>query len=323
MSKKKENIFKELRTYKDSYVEEESHLPEKEAAYIVLADVLQEELELKGLPLGHVNMIYGKNNSGKTSLMLHAAAQAQKQGIVPVLIITENKLDWNRAEDMGFDAEDAIIYDNIMWLEDMFSKISEVIHHVKTGELPYNVMIFVDSLMGAESKESMDIDKKTGVLTKKHGKQKRASVISDYMPTIMGLINRTRKTDFPNHVGLTIINQGYTNLPEFPGARAKFVANGGEKIWYPCSVVFLVKGKSKLKAVKDGKERGFGLVTKISTEKMHVNEIANSGEFIICGAEILANKKGAVEDYKKRHKDSWGDYEVTVAKDLRDQHYED
>lgn len=322
MATNKQKVFEKLSKYKDSYVSLDSHLPEKETQYLILSEALQKELELKGLPLGHVSMIYGKNNSGKTSLMLHAAAKAQEQGILPVMIITENKLDWTRAEMMGFDEDNAIIYDNILWLEDLFSKVSEVIHHVKIGELPYNTMIFIDSLMGAESKESMDIDKKTGALTKKHGKQKRASVIGDYMPTVMSLINRTRKEDFPHQVGLTIINQGYTQQPDFPGARAKFVANGGEKIWYPCSVVMQLKGKAKLKATKEGKERGFGLVTKISTEKMHVNEIANSGEFIICGAEIISNTKTAIEDYKKRNKDSWGGYEVVKEQDLRDQYYE-
>ena len=58
-----------------------SDIPLKPDLYVVLDECLHEVLGLPGMPLGHVIQVYGKSDTGKTSLMFHTAAQAQKQGI--------------------------------------------------------------------------------------------------------------------------------------------------------------------------------------------------------------------------------------------------
>ena len=56
---------------------------------IVLQKEVSDAIGMPGIRMGTVSAMYGLSNSGKTTLLIHAAAQAQKQGIIPILIITE------------------------------------------------------------------------------------------------------------------------------------------------------------------------------------------------------------------------------------------
>ena len=75
----------------------------KKEKFVVLDEALQEVLKLPGLPLGRITYDYGLSDSGKTTLLFHAAAKCQEQGILPVILVSgaEKKVDWNRAREMG------------------------------------------------------------------------------------------------------------------------------------------------------------------------------------------------------------------------------
>ncbi|HMB01932.1 MAG TPA: recombinase RecA, partial [Spirochaetota bacterium] len=66
---------------------------------------LDHALGIGGLPKGRVVEIYGPESSGKTTLSLHAIAQAQKQGGVCAFIDAEHALDVNYARDIGVDVD--------------------------------------------------------------------------------------------------------------------------------------------------------------------------------------------------------------------------
>src|SRR3954466_7892019 len=55
----------------------------------------------KGLPRGRVIEIYGNESSGKTTIALHAVANAQKQGGVAAYIDAEHALDPSWAKRIG------------------------------------------------------------------------------------------------------------------------------------------------------------------------------------------------------------------------------
>jgi hypothetical protein len=50
-------------------------------------------------------MFLGHSNTSKTTAMILAAADAQKKGHLPVLIITEKKWSWEHAIELGLQAE--------------------------------------------------------------------------------------------------------------------------------------------------------------------------------------------------------------------------
>jgi recombination protein RecA len=66
-------------------------------------------LGIGGLPRGRVVEIYGPESSGKTTLALHAIAEAQKAGGVAAFIDAEHALDVNYARRLGIRTDDLLI----------------------------------------------------------------------------------------------------------------------------------------------------------------------------------------------------------------------
>jgi recombination protein RecA len=66
-------------------------------------------LGVGGYPRGRVVEIYGPESSGKTTLTLHAIAEAQKQGGIAAFIDAEHAFDRYYAESLGVDVENLII----------------------------------------------------------------------------------------------------------------------------------------------------------------------------------------------------------------------
>jgi recombination protein RecA len=62
-----------------------------------------------GLPRGRIVEIYGPESSGKTTLTLHAIAEAQRAGGVCAFIDAEHALDTDYARRLGVDLEDLLV----------------------------------------------------------------------------------------------------------------------------------------------------------------------------------------------------------------------
>src|SRR5262249_46321744 len=63
----------------------------------------------KGLPRGRIIEIYGPESSGKTTVALHAVANAQKQGGVAAFIDAEHALDPSWAKRIGVNLEELLV----------------------------------------------------------------------------------------------------------------------------------------------------------------------------------------------------------------------
>ncbi len=66
-------------------------------------------LGVGGYPRGRIIEIYGPESSGKTTLAIHAIAEAQKQGGVAAFIDAEHAFDRFYAENLGVDTENLLI----------------------------------------------------------------------------------------------------------------------------------------------------------------------------------------------------------------------
>src|SRR6266436_2027160 len=66
-------------------------------------------LGVGGLPRGRVVEIFGPESSGKTTIMLHAIANAQKGGGLAAFIDAEHALDPGYAKRLGVDLEDLLV----------------------------------------------------------------------------------------------------------------------------------------------------------------------------------------------------------------------
>ncbi|MBR9979701.1 MAG: recombinase RecA [Desulfatitalea sp.] len=70
---------------------------------------LDRALGVGGIPRGRVVEIYGPESSGKTTLALHAVANAQKKGGIAAFIDAEHALDTNYAKRLGVNCDELLV----------------------------------------------------------------------------------------------------------------------------------------------------------------------------------------------------------------------
>src|SRR5579862_6072565 len=66
-------------------------------------------LGIGGLPKGRVIEIYGPESSGKTTLAIHAIANAQKAGGIAAMVDAEHAFDMTYAQKLGVDVSNLLI----------------------------------------------------------------------------------------------------------------------------------------------------------------------------------------------------------------------
>ena len=74
-------------------------------------DLGEEFLDACGVPgpaMGHLNMFLGHTDTGKTTALIKTCVDAQKKGILCVIIITEQKWSFSHAKLMGFECEEIV-----------------------------------------------------------------------------------------------------------------------------------------------------------------------------------------------------------------------
>lgn len=70
---------------------------------------LDKALGTGGLPRGRIIEIYGPESSGKTTLALHAVAEAQKQGGIAAFVDAEHALDTVYAKKLGVNCDELLV----------------------------------------------------------------------------------------------------------------------------------------------------------------------------------------------------------------------
>ena len=80
----------------------------KPQRWIPLSKAFQDVLSIPGIPMGHITLLRGHSDTGKTTAMLEAAVAAQKMGILPIFIVTEMKWNWEHAVQMGLQIEPVV-----------------------------------------------------------------------------------------------------------------------------------------------------------------------------------------------------------------------
>ena len=71
--------------------------------------LLDEALGAGGYPRGRIIEMYGPESSGKTTLALHAVAEAQKLGGIAAFIDAEHALDPGYAKNLGVDVDSLLV----------------------------------------------------------------------------------------------------------------------------------------------------------------------------------------------------------------------
>ena len=131
-----------------------------------------------GYPKGRIIEIVGPESSGKSTLMLHLVAEAQKSGGVCAFVDAENALDINYAKDLGVDIDSLIISQPSSGEEAL--RIAE--HLTRTGKLS---VVVVDSVAALVPKAEIE-----GEIGDNHvGRQAR--LMSQALRALAPLANKT------------------------------------------------------------------------------------------------------------------------------------
>ena len=92
-----------LDSVKDRFSSKTKYKPDR---FIDLGEVFQKATGVPGPAIGHLNVFLGHSDTGKTTALIKAAIWCQKNGILPVFIITEKKWNFSHAKMMGFECEE-------------------------------------------------------------------------------------------------------------------------------------------------------------------------------------------------------------------------
>ena len=142
---------------------------------------LDNALGVGGFPRGRIVEIFGPESSGKTTLALHAIAEAQKQGGIAALIDAEHAFDRFYAENLGVDTNNMLISqpDN----GEQALEIAEQL--INSGAID---IIVIDSVAALTPKAEIGGemgDKNMGL---------QARLMSQAMRKLTGCVSRTRTT---------------------------------------------------------------------------------------------------------------------------------
>lgn len=309
----------------------------KEQRWIPFSKALQDSISVAGAPVGHITLLRGHSNTGKTTALLELAISAQKMGILPVFIITEMKWSWEHARTMGFQLDDIVdtetgevidhngffIYkdrSSLGTIEDVAEFIADLLDEQKKGNLPYDLCFFWDSIGSIPCKMSVEANKNNPMWNAGAMSQQFGNFINQRFPL-------SRKENAPYTNTMVAINKIWVAPAENIMAQPKMKMKNGETMFLDASIVLTFgnitnSGTSKIKATKNGKEVEFAVRTKVSCDKNHVTGLQTKNTVVATIHGFIEDDKGKIDNYKKLHSTEWkdilGDGKFEIVEDNSD-----
>ena len=200
----------------------------------------------RGIPLGRVTCFAGESGSGKSFICSgNLVKQAQKQGILPIVLDSENALDSDWLSALGVDvSEDKLMRFGVSMIDEVAKFVSEFMKGYKDqySDMPYEerqkVLFVVDSL--GMLLTPTDIDQfERGDMKGDMGRKPKA---------LTALVRNAVNLIAGNPVGVVATNHTYASQDMFdPDDKI----SGGQGFIYASSIVVAMR-KLKLKEDEEG-----------------------------------------------------------------------
>lgn len=247
---------------------------------------LDEALGVGGFPRGRIIEIYGPESSGKTTLALHAVAEAQKKGGICAFIDAEHAMDPEYAKKLGVKIEDLLISQ-----PDAGEQALEITESlVRSGKID---IVVVDSVAALTPKDEIEGDMGA------HHVGKQARLMSQALRKLTALTAKSKTiVIFINQIRMQI-GVMFGNPETTPGGKAlKFYTSVRLDIRRIAQIKKgdeIMGGRVRVKVVKNKVAAPF----KVTEFDLLYNEgISREGELLALGEKYdIVSKAGASYSY--------------------------